>query len=111
MRVASSRPRVRQASYRLKLEDWKPQPMSALGQKRTLKRPPNVRFTPKSGHRNSLVECPLCATSGPTASQQNSSLFDHVVGYGKDARWNCQAEPLCSLEVDHKFKFGWLQHG
>ena len=24
----------------------------------------NVRFTPKSGHRNSLTECPLCANSG-----------------------------------------------
>src|SRR6516164_4269281 len=24
----------------------------------------NVRFTPKSGHRNSVVECPLCAKSG-----------------------------------------------
>src|SRR6516165_11547158 len=25
--------------------------------------PANVRFTPKSGHRNSVVECPLCAKS------------------------------------------------
>ena len=24
-------------------------------------RPINVRFTPESGHRNSVVECPLCA--------------------------------------------------
>jgi len=24
----------------------------------------NVRFTPKSGHWNSVVECPLCAISG-----------------------------------------------
>jgi hypothetical protein len=24
----------------------------------------DVRFTPKSGHWNSLVECPLCAKSG-----------------------------------------------
>ena len=28
------------------------------------RRPINVRFTPKSGHRNSVVECPLCAKSG-----------------------------------------------
>ena len=27
-------------------------------------RPRDVRFTPKSGHRNSVVECPLCAKSG-----------------------------------------------
>ena len=26
--------------------------------------PRHVRFTPKSGHRNSVVECPLCAKSG-----------------------------------------------
>jgi hypothetical protein len=25
---------------------------------------PDVRFTPKSGHRNSVVGCPLCAISG-----------------------------------------------
>jgi len=24
----------------------------------------DVRFTPKSGHWNSVVECPLCAKSG-----------------------------------------------
>src|SRR6516165_2917607 len=27
-------------------------------------RPRDVRFTLKSGHRNSVVECPLCAKSG-----------------------------------------------
>jgi len=27
----------------------------------------HVRFTPKSGHRNSVVECPLCAKSGHSA--------------------------------------------
>jgi hypothetical protein len=26
--------------------------------------PRNVRFTPKSGHWNSVVECPLCAMCG-----------------------------------------------
>jgi hypothetical protein len=26
--------------------------------------PINVRFTPKSGHWNSVAECPLCAKSG-----------------------------------------------
>jgi hypothetical protein len=27
-------------------------------------RPTNVRFTPKSGHRKTLLGCPLCAKSG-----------------------------------------------
>ena len=32
----------------------------------------NVRFTPKSGHWNSVVECPLCAIS-----RHPARLFDH----------------------------------
>ena len=45
--------------------------MSALGQKQTSKHcPVNVRFTPKSGHRNSVVRCPLCAKSRHWAPQQ-----------------------------------------
>jgi hypothetical protein len=32
--------------------------------------PDDVRFTPKSGHRNSAAKCPLCAKSGPSAMQQ-----------------------------------------
>jgi hypothetical protein len=42
-------------------------------------RPINVRFTPESGHRNSVVECPLCAKSRHSALQQKVSLFDHLV--------------------------------
>ena len=39
--------------------------MSALGSKADIgARPINVRFTPKSGHRNSVVQCLLCAMSG-----------------------------------------------
>jgi len=30
-------------------------------------RPRHVRSTPKSGHWNSVVECPLCANSGHSA--------------------------------------------
>jgi hypothetical protein len=38
--------------------------MSAMGQKRKLKRPPpDVRFTPESGHWGSAARCPLCAKS------------------------------------------------
>ena len=31
-------------------------------------RPRDVRFTPKSGHRNSVVECPLLTQSGHGAT-------------------------------------------
>ena len=34
----------------------------------------NVRFTPKSGYWNSIVECPLCAKSGREQVQQNVTL-------------------------------------
>src|SRR6516165_1489963 len=33
----------------------------------------DVRFTPNSGHWNSVVECPLCARSGHWAPQQKST--------------------------------------
>src|SRR5262252_1780533 len=39
----------------------------------------NVRFTPKSGHRNSLAGCLLCAKSRLMHCSKKS-LFDHVVG-------------------------------
>jgi hypothetical protein len=38
--------------------------MSALGQKQTSAHSCHVRFAPKSGHRLSTLECPLCAISG-----------------------------------------------
>ena len=37
----------------------------------------DVRFTPKSGHRNSVVECPRCAQS------RHWPLFDYLVGAGE----------------------------
>ena len=44
-----------------------------LGSKADMAAPSsNVRFTPKSGHRNSAAKCPLCAKSGHYAAQQNS---------------------------------------
>ena len=33
----------------------------------------DVRFTPKSGHRNSVAECPLCAKSRHYAMQQTAA--------------------------------------
>jgi len=48
-------------------------PNVRFGSKADIGGPPiDVRFTPKSGHRNSVTECPLCAKSGHYAAQQNS---------------------------------------
>jgi len=48
----------------------------------------DVRFTPKSGHWNSVAKCLLCAKSGREQVQQKSamkaSLFDHFVGASED---------------------------
>ena len=80
--------------------------MSALGQNWTWELvripyiPYNVRFTPNSGHWNSVVECPLCAKSGHS--------FDHFVGDGEHTRRNGQAEHLRGLEIDDKLELSRL---
>src|SRR5215469_12702397 len=44
-------------------------------------------FLPKSGHRNSVVECPLCAKSRHSALRKETSLFftDESAQQGKPA--------------------------
>ena len=56
----------------------------------------NVCFTPESGLRNSVVECPLCAKSRLVQCSK-SSLFDSFVGDGEYARWNGKTKRLCGL--------------
>ena len=53
----------------------------------------------KSRHVRCTRRCPLCATSG-------HQLFNDVVGAGEYRRWNCEAESLGGLEIDHQFKLG-----
>jgi tetratricopeptide (TPR) repeat protein len=61
---------------------------SDVGQKRDIEAClRDVRFAPNSGHRNSFVECPLCAKSRHRAVQQSIALigactvgFSPVVG-------------------------------
>ena len=83
-------------------------PMSALGQKRTLKRlhpmsalPPkadmvqhdcDVRFVPKAD---------ICGAA-------NCNLFDHFVGRGEQRRRNSHAKGLCTFEIEREYKFSWL---
>src|SRR5262249_43761094 len=35
----------------------------------------NVRFTPKSGHWNAVVKCPLCAKSGRATARETVAYF------------------------------------
>src|SRR5262249_24524969 len=46
------------------LMKWHPRFIFPSNQKRSVSSKADVRFTPNSGHRNSVVECPLCAKSG-----------------------------------------------
>jgi len=65
--------------------------------------PTDVRFTPKSGHWNSVAECPLCAKSGPHASQHSCGYFcDWVerlwrlfVHYNGRQNWTAKIKACC----------------
>jgi hypothetical protein len=49
--------------------------------------------------------------SATNAQQQKTSLFDHLVGAGKQRRWHGEVERLRSLEIDDERKSGgnaWL---
>jgi hypothetical protein len=43
------------------------------------------------------------------ASQQTVTLFDHLVGPGKQCRWHCEAERFGGLEIDRQLETcqGW----
>src|SRR5262249_42109456 len=59
-----------------------------FGSKADIGAPPsNVRFTPESGHRNSVLECLLCAKSGHSTwhvSQRRSHRARHAVSAACD---------------------------
>jgi hypothetical protein len=70
----------------------------------------DVRFNPNSGHRNSVVECPLCAKSGHYAVQQSGSLIDQLVGAGEQRCRDRETEGLGSPAIDYKLVLGRCLH-
>jgi len=60
----------------------------------------DVRFTPKSRHSSALVQCPLSAKSRHSALRQRMTLFDHLVGAGKQRLRHGEPErPAITLHV------------
>src|SRR5215467_13864937 len=76
----------------------------------------DVRFTPKSGHWNSVARCPLCAKSGHSALRQRLALFDHLVGGVEHRLRYGQVKRFGGFAIDSELDFrgllerqvGWL---
>jgi hypothetical protein len=64
----------------------------------------NVRFAPKSGHWNSVAQCPLCATA------DIDWLLNHLARFGKQCWRYRQPEGLGGLEIDHEIELARLQY-
>jgi len=54
-----------------------------FGSKADIEAPsPDVRFTPKSGHRETTLGCPLCARSG-----HDTEMVDNLFSVSQIRRW------------------------
>ena len=42
--------------------------------------------------------------------RDNASLFDHLIGGGKERLRDRKPQGFCGLEINHQFKLGWLNY-
>lgn len=42
--------------------------------------------------------------------RDNASLFDHLLGGGKERLRDRKPQGFCGLEINHQFKLGWLNY-
>ena len=68
----------------------------------------NVRLWPYSVAIADLMRLPLCAISRLMQCSKQASLFDHLVGGGKQSSRDSEAERLCGFEIDGKLKLSRL---
>jgi hypothetical protein len=81
------------------------------------------RFGVRVGHSATSAQCPVCPRKRTSATHHGMSrvpkaavsrcsgeLFDHFVGNGEHAWWNCEAERLGGLHVDDQLELGWQLH-
>src|SRR5262249_50226820 len=84
--------------------------MSALGQKRKFALQKVMSALPPKADMCGATRNVRFGPKADIARRSKRHLFDHRIGNGEDARWNCQAERLGRLEIDDKLKFGRLKH-
>jgi hypothetical protein len=66
------------------------------------------RSSTENGSRSAILLCRRSATTGREQVQQDSRLFDHLVGTGEQRRWYIEAQRLSALEVDDQLESGRL---
>src|SRR5215469_7372178 len=93
--------------YPLMCKQWrKPYPRGPAGYHATPNR--NGRTAP-----DSFRPCwqAVTASLGRAVQRNEGSLFDNLIGDGRQWQRHCEAERLGRLQIDHKLEFGWEQHG
>ena len=70
----------------------------------------NVRYASDSDHSRYEFELTLWAIKRPTAPQQKSVLFNHLVGEHEEVVWHFDPERSSGFEIDDELEFGRLLH-